>query len=86
MGSAVIVKKEEKVNAVLDAMTDTTNVEEFKEKFKSMYPKEWENVKRRYAEHESKDKKGKGHPMPHPEKYLDNMYKNAIKKRMHKEN
>ena len=85
MGAAVIVKKDEKVNAVLDAMADITSVEEFKAKFKTMYPKEWENVKRRYAEHESRDKKGKGHPMPHPEKYLENMYKNAIKKKTSKE-
>ena len=80
MGTAVVVKKEVKVKLVLDSMTDITDVVGFKEKFKSMYPKDWENIKRRYLEHESGDKKGKGHPMPHPEKYLENMHKTAIKK------
>ena len=73
-------KKEVKIKTVLDSMIDIMDVVEFKEKFKTMYPKDWENIKHRYAEHESRDKKGKGHPMPHPEKYLENMHKTAISK------
>ena len=29
---------------------------------------------------EKADTKYKGHPVPHPEKYLENMHKNAISK------
>ena len=37
---SVITKKEEKFNAVWNAMLDKNDVNEFKEKFKEMYPSE----------------------------------------------
>jgi len=40
MAQSVIVKKEEKVNAVFEAMKNTEDMEEFKQLFKSMYPNE----------------------------------------------
>jgi len=36
-----ITKKEEKFNAVWNAMLDKNDVNEFKEKFKEMYPSDW---------------------------------------------
>lgn len=75
MAQSVIVKKEEKVNAVFEAMKNTEDMEEFKQLFKSMYPKDWERVKQRYNQHEQHNTTGKGHPMPEPEKYLANMFK-----------
>ena len=75
MAQSVIVKKKEKVKKVFESMNDVDDREEFKRIFKEMYPSSWENVVQRYNEHEIRDKKGKGHPMPKPEIYLDNMFK-----------
>lgn len=75
MAQSVIVKKVEKVNSVFEAMKNIDDMNEFKQLFKSMYPKDWERVKQRYNQHEQTDTKGKGHPMPKPEQYLANMFK-----------
>lgn len=45
MAQSVIVKKEEKVNSVFGAMQNIDDMNEFKQLFKSMYPKDWERVK-----------------------------------------
>ena len=74
MAQSVIVKKEEKVNSVFGAMQNIDDMNEFKQLFKSMYPKDWERVNQRYNQHERRDTKGKGHPMPEPEQYLANMF------------
>lgn len=78
---SVIVKKDEKVNSVLDVMNNSNDIEEFKRLFKDMYPTDWERILKNYAKHERKDVKHKGHPMPEPEKYLENAYNVAINKR-----
>lgn len=75
MAQSVIVKKEEKVKTVFETMKNIDDVNEFKQLFKSLYPTDWERVKQRYNQHERRDTKGKGHPMPEPEKYLTNMFK-----------
>lgn len=80
MAQAVVVKKQEKQENVLCQMTNRFDEEEFKKLFKEMYPDDWQRIKQKYAAEERKDEKGKGHPMPHPEKYLSNMYKVALKK------
>ena len=80
MAQSVVVKKEEKVTAVFAAMADKANMQEFKTLFKSMYPDDWRRIQQRYAQHERKDTKGKGHPMPEPEVYLANMFKVYSKK------
>ncbi|MBS3886649.1 MAG: hypothetical protein KGZ56_06295 [Dethiobacter sp.] len=78
--AAVVVKKEEKVAAVFAAMSDLDDVLEFKAKFKEMFPKEWQHINSVYQKEERADTKHKGHPMPEPEKYLENMYKVARSK------
>lgn len=78
--AAVVVKKAEKVHNVLSNMTDINSLDEFKNLFKAMYPKEWMNVCKVYQAEKAKDTKQKGTPMPHPEKYLENMYKVGLKK------
>lgn len=78
--AAVVVKKEEKVNNVLSNMKDISSVDEFKTLFKAMYPKEWLNIGKVYHAEKAKDTKHKGTPMPHPEKYLENMYNVGLKK------
>lgn len=78
---AVIIKKEEKINKVLEALADSQNEEVFKIKFKEMYPEDYAKIVKTYEKEERKDKKGKGHPMPHPETYLSNMFKVAMNKK-----
>jgi hypothetical protein len=78
---AVVVKKEEKVIAVFSAMSDLDDMQEFKTKFKELYPQEWQHIIAAYQKEARKDRKHKGHPMPEPEKYLENMYKVAYNKR-----
>jgi len=78
---AVVVKKEEKVAAVFAAMDNLDDMQEFKDKFKEMFEKDWHRINSVYQKEERADIKHKGHPMPHPEKYLENMYKVARSKR-----
>lgn len=78
---AVIVKKEEKVASVFAEMSNPDDIQEFKTKFKEMYPKEWQHIIAVYQKEERADIKHKGHPMPEPEKYLENTYKVARNKR-----
>ena len=78
---AVVVNKAEKVAAVFSAMSDLDDMLEFKTKFKEMFPKEWQHINSVYQKEERADTKHRGHPMPEPEKYLENMYKVARSKR-----
>lgn len=75
MAHSVVVKKEEKVKSVFDEMTNIDDMQEFKRLFKEKYPSDWERIIKTYNKHERRDTKGKGHPMPEPEIYLNNMYK-----------
>lgn len=75
MAQSVVVKKEEKVKAVFAAMNNLDDMQEFKTLFKTMYPSDWQRIIQRYNQHERRDTKGKGHPMPEPETYLANMFK-----------
>lgn len=77
---AVVLKKDEKVKAVIEKMSNPEDIEEFKSLFKQMYPDDCAKIQKTYLAEERKDKKGKGHPMPHPETYLSNMFKVAKSK------
>lgn len=76
---AVISKKDEKANMVIASMTDKQSEDEFKRRFKEMFPEDYVKIVKTYEKEERKTKKDKSHPMPHPDKYLSNMYKVAIK-------
>ena len=80
MAQSVLPKKEEKMKAVFEAMEDKADFNDFQTTFKKLYPADWERIIKRYNEHERRDTKGKGHPMPPPEKYLSNMYKTYYSK------
>ena len=77
---AIITKKEEKAESIIMKMVNREDIEEFKTLFKATYPEDYAKMMKVYNAEERKDKKGKGHPMPHPETYLSNMYKVAVKK------
>ena len=78
---AVVVKKEEKIEAVFQALGENVSEENFVSKFKEMYPKDWQRVVSNYEKEERKTKPGKSHPMPSPDVYMRNMYKVAVEKR-----
>ena len=74
MAQSVIPKKEEKVRLIFDEIGQNCTEEEFVQRFKEKFPKDWERVQIRYKEHEQRDVKHKGHPMPNPQQYMTNMY------------
>ena len=80
MAQSVVVKRAEKAKAVFELMGKDCSEQAFKENFKELYPKDWQRIIKVYNDHEKKDTKGKGHPMPNPEKYLTEMYKTYSKK------
>lgn len=69
---AVILKKEEKIQATCNLLKPEFTFEEFLEAFKTLYPKDWEKLGKEYAKHERKTKPGKSHPMPDPVQYMKN--------------
>lgn len=77
---AVIKKKDEKAKHILSLMGDVQSEDEFKTLFKSTYPEDYALITKTYNKEERMDIKGKGHPMPSPDKYLHNMYNVALKK------
>lgn len=80
LAQSVVVKKEEKVNKIFSELGKGCSFEEFYNKFKEDYPDDWEKINKVWREHENRDKKGKGHPMPEPSQYMKNMYTVGKKK------
>ena len=75
MAQSVVVKKDEKVSSIFDLLGVDCTCDDFTKKFKEEYPKDWNRINKVYQDHERRDTKGKGHPMPEPNKYMENMYK-----------
>lgn len=70
MAQSVIVKKGEKLNKIFSELGGNCSFESFRDKFKEEYPNDWDRIFKVYTQHELRDKKGKGHPMPKPEQYI----------------
>jgi hypothetical protein len=68
----VILKKDEKIKATIDLLPENFKIQEFIDKFKVTYPKDWKKLELTYAEHVKNTKPGKPIPMPKPEQYLKN--------------
>ena len=69
---AVILKKEEKIEATINDLQEGFSPDEFVEKFKELYPSDWFKIEKSYHKHERDTKSGKYHPMPNPNQYLKN--------------
>jgi hypothetical protein len=80
MAQSVVVKKDEKVSSIFDLLGVDCTCDDFTKKFKEEYPKDWNRINKVYQDHERRDTKGKGHPMPEPNKYMENMYKGGKEK------
>ena len=76
----IFLKKDEKVSAVIAALENTHTEMQFVEKFKELYPNDWEKIIKRYNAHERLTPEGKTHPMPNPTQYLINTYRNQKRK------
>lgn len=74
----IIMKKEEKLPKIASVMDVGFTDNEYVEKFKVLYSKYWNNIVKRYNEHERLNKPGKSHPMPEPKKYLLNVSKRYL--------
>lgn len=79
MAQSVVIKKKEKVNRILAELGTACTFEAFSVKFKEYYPEDWKRINQRYNQHEKMDSKGKGHPMPNPDRYMQNMYNVGMK-------
>lgn len=79
MAQSVVIKKQEKVEKLFKHYGLNITLQEFKDYFKSDYPKDWERIQKRYKKQVliPREKGKKEGPMPHPEKYLDNIYKGS---------
>lgn len=69
---AVITKKDEKVEKVVNMLPPSFSEADFINKFKEVYPKDWDKAEKEFIKHERKTKPGKSHPCPRPEQYLIN--------------
>ena len=69
---AVIIKKDEKIKTIIGSLPDNFCEQDFTDKFKELYPKEWAKLEKTYADHLRHTKPGKPIPMPKPEQYLKN--------------
>ena len=77
---ALVMKKEEKLQNIVESMKDGYTKDEFVHKFEETYPKDWKKILNSYKEHERKTKEGKTHPMPEPKQYVLNMLNVWLKK------
>ena len=72
----LISRKKEKAFALFRVMGADDGEERFAELFRETYPGDWAKIVERYEDEERTSRPGKGHPMPEPEVYLREMYRN----------
>ena len=77
---ALVMKKDEKLQNVIESMKDGYTKDEFVFKSEETYPKDWKKIVNSYKEHEQKTKEDKTHPMPEPKQYVINMLNVWLKK------
>ena len=82
---SVVIKKGDKIKAKINTLRNDFSQQDFIDKFKELYPKDWTKLEKAYAEHIRNTKPGKPVPMPKPEQYLKNAL-NVWKKQTEKSN
>lgn len=68
----VILKKDEKIESVLNEMPDNYSDDDFVQAFRDKYPDDVRRMQAKYNKEERNTKEGKTHPMPTPERYIKN--------------
>lgn len=69
---SIITKKDEKVEKTATSLQKGFTTEEFIEKFKELYSKDWAKIEKTYRDHVRDTKPNKKIPMPKPDQYLKN--------------
>lgn len=67
---SVILKVDEKVEYVINLLSETYTEDEFLIKFRTIYPKDYEKCMKKFIKEELKTKPGKSHPMQHPDHHI----------------
>lgn len=75
MGSFIKFKKE-KIKHIFRILGSNHTEESFINTFKSLYPDDWQKVKDLWFYEERCTPPGKKHPMPNPDTYMKEMYRN----------
>lgn len=75
---SVIINVDNKVEYILSLMKNPFTEDEFLAKFKETYPEDYEKCWKKFKKEEMNTKKGKTHPMQHPDKHIKNALKSYI--------
>ena len=75
MGSFIRFKKA-KIENVFQSAGRNCSEEDFIAAFKSLYPDEWQKIQDLWLYEDQCTPTGKRHPMPHPDTYMKEMYRN----------
>ncbi len=75
MGSFIRYKKE-KIQQVFKTLGSNHTEERFIAAFKSIFPADWQRIQDQWLYEEQRTPLGKKHPMPHPDVYMKEMYRN----------
>lgn len=67
---SVILKVDEKVRNVISMLPEGFFENEFIKKFKEIYPEDYSKCMKRFLDEERHTKKGKTHPMQHPDHHI----------------
>ncbi len=78
--SSFIKRKNDKSQAVL-ASLDVITEDAFISRFKEIYPQDWALINETWEAEECNTKPGKKHPMPHPDLYMKDMFRNAMSRK-----
>ena len=68
--------KKEKVKQVFQILGSDQSEEDFINTFKRLYPEDWQKIQEVWSYEEKCTPPGKRHPMPHPDVYMKEMYRN----------
>ena len=76
MSGSFIKQKKEKIKKVFTILGSDYTEDIFISTFKTLYPEDWQKVQEVWLYEEQCTPPGKRHPMPHPDVYMKEMYRN----------
>lgn len=76
----LINRKRTKAFALLDELDMNADEASFTALFKQRHPADWVRITQKFEEEERSTPAGKRHPMPDPDRYMREMYRNFSKR------
>ena len=73
----LVSRKKEKAFAIFELLETNLSEDAFIALFKMKYEKDWQKIIEQFEKEERQTKPGKRHPMPHPDIYMKNLYRNT---------